>query len=338
VSSKVLIADSNGEAGGLLASWLTAAGHECVTTDTSEALSDVRRLMPEVTIVAAHGADDGGMWVARALRTQHEDTAVIVVASPPDFDLAVTANRLGVVDCLPGPPTKDALLDAVTRAGLWRDAVKAAQANVDRYPDDIAEQRVRLHATLARVEPEAAQSVLLAALEARTPDTHDHSRRVADMSVTLARSLRLPEAQLEHVHRAALLHDVGKIAMPPRLLADARHLGEDDLALLRQHVTIGAEILRAIPVLAYAAPIVEATHERVDGRGYPAGLTGTDIPIEARIIAVADVYDALTGVRPYREPVSRDHANAELVRAAGHQLDAAVVRTWLGLAEDVRCS
>jgi putative two-component system response regulator len=103
-------------------------------------------------------------------------------------------------------------------------------------------------------------------------------------------------------------------------------------------VTIGADILRAIPGLASAAPIVLATHERMDGHGYPAALVGDAIPLAARIIAVADVYDALTGVRPYREPVSRDQANAELVRASGRHLDPVVVRAWLGLTEDVRCS
>lgn len=338
VSSKVLIADSNGEASGLLAGWLTAAGHACTTSATRDALSDARRLVPDVAIVAVHGADDGGMWVMRALRAQHEQTAIIVVASPPDFDVAVTANRLGVVDCLPGPPTRGALIEAVTRAGLWRDAVEAAQANIDRYPDEMAEQRSQLHETLSRVEPDAAQSVLLAILESRTPDTHDHSQRVAQTAVTLGRGLGLATEQIADLRRAALLHDIGKIAIPARLLADTRTLSGADIAMLRQHVTIGAEILRAIPNLAFAAPIVEATHERIDGRGYPKALTGEAIPLAARIIAVADVYDALTGVRPYREPVSRDQANAELVKASGHHLDPVVVRAWLGLSEAVRCS
>ncbi len=338
MSSNVLIADSNGEARDLLANWLTAAGHACATTCTGDALSNVRRLAPDVAIVTVRGADDGGLWVMRALRAQHEHTAVIVVATPADFDVAVTANRLGVVDCLPGPPTPGALIEAVTRAGLWRDAVRAAHANADRYPDEMAEQRSQLRETLSRVEPDAAQSVLLAILEARTPDTHDHSQRVAKTAVALARSMGLVPHQVEGLQRAALLHDIGKIAVPARLLSDSAALSESDIAMLRQHVTIGAEILRAIPVLESTAHIVEATHERVDGRGYPSSLAGDAIPIEARIISVADVYDALTGVRPYGEPVSRDQANAELVRASGHQLDPIVVRAWLGLTEDVRCS
>jgi putative two-component system response regulator len=337
VSSNVLIADADGQASGLLAGWLTAAGHICTPIATPDALTTARHLRPDVAIISVNGSDDGSMWVLRSLRAQLDEIATIVIASPPDFDVAVVANRLGVVDCLPGPPTRGAVLEAVTRAGLWRDAVAAAH-RTDRYVEEMDEQRALLHETLARVEPDAALSVLLAILESRTPDTHDHAQRVASTAVTLARCLAIPEDEVERLHRAALLHDIGKIAMPARLLSDAASLTETDIAMLRQHVTIGADILRAIPVLAFAAPIVEATHERMDGKGYPAALVGEAIPLAARIIAVADVYDALTGVRPYREPVSRDQANAELVRAAGKHLDPVVVRAWLGITEDVRCS
>ncbi len=338
MSSKVLISDSDGAAGGLLADWLTAAGYVCETAATGEALSGARQFAPEVAVVAVRGVDDGGMWVVRALRAQHEDTAVVMIANPPDFDLAVTANRLGVVDCLPGPPTRGAVIDAVTRASLWRAAVDAAQAKNDTYSDEVAEQQSMVRKTLSGVDPDVAQSVLLAILESRSPDTHDHSQRVAATAVALGRRLAMSEAQIETLHRAAGLHDIGKIAIPARLLADTRTLSEADVDLLRQHVTIGAEMLRAIPVLAGVASIVEATHERVDGRGYPVSLAGDAIPLEARIIAVADAYDALTGVRPYREPASRDQANAELVRSSGHQFDPIVVRAWLGITEDVRCS
>jgi putative nucleotidyltransferase with HDIG domain len=337
VSSHVLIADADGHASGLLAGWLTAAGHICTPIPTGDALTTARQLRPDVAIISVRGTDDGSMWVLRSLRAQLEQVATIVVASPPDFDVAVIANRLGVVDCLPGPPTRGAVLEAVTRAGLWREAVAAAN-RPDRYAEEMDEQRAMLHQTLLRVEPDAALSVLLAILESRTPDTHDHSQRVASTAVTLGRRLGLPEDEVEGLQRAALLHDIGKIAMPSRLLSDATSLSETDIAILRQHVTIGADILRAIPVLASAAPIVAATHERMDGHGYPAALVGDAIPLAARIIAVADVYDALTGVRPYREPVSRDQANAELVRASGRHLDPVVVRAWLGLTEDVRCS
>ncbi len=337
VSSQVLISVNHGW-GDELTTWLTSAGHSCTTSPTGETLSDVRRLNPDVAVVSVCGPNDGGMWVVRALRVQHAQTAVIVVADPPNFDVAVTANRLGVVDCLPGRPTREALIEAVTRADLWRAAVAAARSGMNGYSDEIAAQRSQLHDTLAKVDPDAAQSVLLAILEARSPDTHDHSHRVAKSAVTLGRSLGLGPDRLTMLYRAALLHDIGKIAMPARLLADTSALSEADVLLMRQHVSIGAEILRGIPTLAALAVTVEATHERMDGQGYPGGLAGDAIPFDARIVSVADVFDAVTEVRPYREPVSRDQANAELVKASGGQLDPVVVRAWLGLTEDVRCS
>ena len=338
VSSRVLIADSHGESGGQLAAWLGASGHHCTPAATADALTAVRRLAPDVAVVAVRGSDDGGMWVVRALRAQHPETAVVVIASPPDFDVAVTANRLGVVDCLPGPPTRGAVTDAVNRAELWRTATAAARSNLEMYADELEQQRSRMHDAVAQVEPDAAQAVLLALLESRSPDTHDHSQRVAGHAASLARRCGLSAAAVQRVERAALLHDIGKIAMPTELLGDTRRLSAEEVEMLRQHVTLGAELLMALPSLSSLAPIVAATHERVDGGGYPNGLAGEAIPIEARIIAVADTFDAMTGVREYREPVSRDQANAELVRASGSHLDSAIVRAWLGVTEEVRCS
>jgi putative nucleotidyltransferase with HDIG domain len=195
-----------------------------------------------------------------------------------------------------------------------------------------------LRATIARVEPDIAQSVLLALLESRSPDTYDHVNRVARSAAALARSMRLAPVEIRDVRTAALLHDIGKIAVPPRLLSQKGPLTDDEIACLRKHVTIGAELMKEISTLAPVASIVAATHERFDGSGYPVGLIGTDIPLGARIIAVADVYDALTALRPYSDPVSHDEAMAELVRSSGAHLDPDVVRFWMEMVETLRCS
>lgn len=339
MSARVLIVDNNADSRGQLEGWLGSAGYRCVSAATADALPEARRDAPHVAFIGVQGLDDGGMWVVRTLRSQFDTTAVVLVANPPDFDLAVTANRLGVVDCLPGPPTRGAVIDAARRAALWQAAVTAARHTPEEpYEREVADQRSRLQETVRTVDADAAQSVLLAILEARTPDTHDHSQRVAVSAVQLAQRLGLDRADVRAVERAALLHDIGKIAIPPRLLSRAVSLTEDDIRTLQQHVTIGAEVLMAVPTLAGSAPVVVATHERFDGTGYPAGLVGEEIPLAARIIAVADTFDALTEVRSYRDPVSRDQANAELVRVAGTHLDPLVVRAWLGVSEAVRCS
>jgi len=174
-------------------------------------------------------------------------------------------------------------------------------------------------------------------MESRSPDSYDHANRVARSSAALARSMRLAPIEIRDVRSAALLHEIGKIALPPRLLGHSGPFTNEEISCLRRHVTIGAEVLAAIPTLVAVAPLVAATHERYDGSGYPASLVGPDIPLGARIIAVADVYDFLTAQRSYHDPVSHDEANAELVRVAGSHLDPDVVRFWMEMIETLRC-
>jgi len=194
---------------------------------------------------------------------------------------------------------------------------------------DVAIGLDRTRTMLKRVGPQLAQSGLLTALETQSPATYDHARRVAESATALARAMCLSGREVREVRCAALFHDIGKIAIPSQVLDGSGPLSEDERSVLRVHVTIGAELLSDIPTLAAAAPVVMATHERYDGGGYPWGLAGSAIPLGARIIAVADAYDAMTGRRPYGTPLSPTEANRELVRCAGAAFDPEVVQAWL---------
>lgn len=191
--------------------------------------------------------------------------------------------------------------------------------------------REQLNVEVGRFGDGLAQSGLLAILEVRLPETYAHTRRVARFSEALARAMRLSGQEVRGVRRAALLHDIGKIAIPTHLLRRRGPLDEDEVAVLQMHVSIGAGLLAALPSVADVAPVVAATHERYDGTGYPNGLSGSDIPLGARIIAVADCYDAMVARRPYCEPVSRQDARNELARCAGSHFDPAIVAEWLGM-------
>jgi putative two-component system response regulator len=323
-----------------MAGWLEGAGFACSSTVTGEALAEARRQRPDVAVVGVAVPDDGGMWVVRSLRAQAEEdpVGVVVMSSTPDFDVASTANRLGAVDCLPWPSSERSIVDAVKRAAQWRSALAAAFQHESRLHQEVEQGRARLRAAIGRVDPDVVQSVLIALLESRSPETYDHANRVARSAAALARSMRLAPVEIRDVRSAALLHDVGKLAMPPRLLSHAGPLTDEEIACVRRHVTVGAEVMAEIPPLAPIAAIVAATHERYDGTGYPAGLSGADIPLGARIIAVADLHDALTARRSYADPVSHDEANAELVRSSGSHLDPDVVRFWMEMVELLRCS
>jgi putative nucleotidyltransferase with HDIG domain len=167
---------------------------------------------------------------------------------------------------------------------------------------------------------------LAAALDARDPYTAGHSERVSQTSVVIARQLRLPEGAVSVIRLGALLHDIGKIGLPDDVLQKPEPLSADEYDQIKRHPALGARILRQVSFLEPHLPIVELHHERPDGHGYPFGLRGDDIPMAARIVHVADAYDAMTSARAYRPARPPAAAMAELHLYAGTQFDPDCVR------------
>ena len=184
----------------------------------------------------------------------------------------------------------------------------------------------------------SALEALLAMMSACAPDMYAHSRRVAQIATLTARMMDLPVPIVEQVEHAALLHDIGKLAFTEQGAPAFGSDGELQAVLVRQHVRIGFDVLSAVPQLRAAASIVIAVHERWDGFGYPAGLRGSEIPVAARLVAVADAYDVLTSPHSFRGGMSRDEANAEIVRGAGTYFDPDIVRAWLRASDRLECS
>lgn len=313
-----------------MAGWLEGAGFACARTDTGEALAEARRHQPDVAVVGVTVPDDGGMWIVRSLRSQAANPpGVVVMSATPNLDVATTATRLGAADCLPWPSSERSIVDAVKRAAQWRTALATAFQRDSLLQQEADQARDQLKATIARVEPDIAQSVLLALLESRSPEAYDHANRVARSSAALARSMKLAPGEIRDVRSAALLHDVGKMAIPRRLLGHSGPLSNEEISCLRRHVSIAADVLTGVTTLATLAPLVAATHERFDGTGYPAGLAGPDIPLGARIIAVVDAFDAMTTDRPYRRAMPARRAREELLAQRGGQFDPQVVDVFL---------
>ncbi len=180
---------------------------------------------------------------------------------------------------------------------------------------------------------EAVGAVVTAA-DARDHETTGHSFRVALYAMAMARSLGLPPDQLKAIEWGGLLHDVGKMAVPDGVLRKPGPLTANEWHIMKQHPTWGFDMLAEVSFLQPAAvEIVYSHHERWDGQGYPRGIAGEQIPLAARIFAVADTYDAITSDRPYRRARGHAAAIAELRRAAGEQLDPAMVDAFLGLSE-----
>jgi HD-GYP domain-containing protein (c-di-GMP phosphodiesterase class II) len=166
---------------------------------------------------------------------------------------------------------------------------------------------------------------LTMALEAKDPYTEGHSVRVAAYSEAIGKQLGLSSSALDMIHRSCLLHDIGKIAVDETILAKRGHLSALEREKMDMHVLIGESILRPISLLHPLLPGVRHHHEKFDGSGHPDGLRGEEIPIEARIMAVADAFDAMTSSRPYRKAIPEEEALSELRAAAGTQFDPRVV-------------
>jgi putative nucleotidyltransferase with HDIG domain len=165
---------------------------------------------------------------------------------------------------------------------------------------------------------------LSAQLEAGVPGSEAHQRRVCRYAVATARELRLPDREVERVRRAAAIHDIGKLEMPAGLVNKPGALSPEEFAIVKRHAAAGARIAQRLGQ-GDLAPIVRHHHERFDGDGYPDGLVGDEIPFGARIVAVADTFDAVTSTRPYRDAMAEREALSLLWSEAGRQLDPNVV-------------
>jgi putative nucleotidyltransferase with HDIG domain len=174
-------------------------------------------------------------------------------------------------------------------------------------------------------------SSLSRAIERRDPYTRGHSVRVTQVAEAIARRLGWDEARLALLKVGGPLHDVGKLGISNEVLAKPGRLDEGELDQIRQHPRLGARILLRVAALRTALPYVLYHHERWDGHGYPTGRAGEQIPLEARVLAVADAFDAMTSDRPYRRALDHDAAVAEVARCAGTQFDPEIVRIFLEL-------
>jgi diguanylate cyclase (GGDEF)-like protein len=178
------------------------------------------------------------------------------------------------------------------------------------------------------------RDLMLAVVQEQHPDLHGHSADVSRLCREVGKRVGLQGAELELLVLAAELHDVGKVAIPDSIISKAGPLTDREWQLMRTHTEIGERMLLAAPPLAPVAGIVRGSHERWDGSGYPDGLAGTAIPLESRVIAACDAFDAMVSDRPYRKAISRSEAEAELARNAGTQFDPAVVEALAAVLVD----
>jgi putative nucleotidyltransferase with HDIG domain len=200
-----------------------------------------------------------------------------------------------------------------------------------RTSDQMGAQARALEAALSESESayDSTLRALSLALDVRDRETEGHAQRVARYMDLMARELRSPKVDVRTLRRGALLHDLGKIGIPDEILRKTGELDGSEWRVMKRHPAYGARILAGIPYLSGPAEIVRHHHERFDGSGYPDGLAGEDIPLGARIFALADALDAMTSDRPYRRAMSLEDAISEIERCSGKQFDPVIVSAFL---------
>ncbi|MGB9594478.1 MAG: HD-GYP domain-containing protein, partial [Anaerolineae bacterium] len=231
--------------------------------------------------------------------------------------------------------------------GVWGVVTFLAPLLIMRYAQkQYVDQTVQNVAALRKVNEELARAneeiqmindellmTLASAIDARDPYVYGHSARVAEYAVALARELNLPPERVELVRRAALLHDVGKIGLPEHVLNKRGNLTDAEFEVMKQHALAADGILGVCHQLQNLVPIVTAHHERWDGKGYPSGLAGDSVPLEARILALADAVEAMASDRTYHRAKSAEEIVAEVERNAGTQFDPAVAAAFVRVVQ-----
>ncbi|NNG47980.1 MAG: HD domain-containing protein [Deltaproteobacteria bacterium] len=187
-----------------------------------------------------------------------------------------------------------------------------------------------------------AMTALARTVDTKSPWTAGHSERVTELALKIGREMGLTAKELDLLHRGGLLHDVGKIGVPGKILDKPDKLTSEEFAMIREHPEKGSRILEPIPAFRDVIPIVSQHHEKFDGKGYPGGLSGEQISLGARILAVADVYDALAADRPYRPAFPPDMVHAIIDKSTGTHFDPVVVQAFQKIispveAENISC-
>jgi putative nucleotidyltransferase with HDIG domain len=294
----------------------------------AEALDRLRAERADVLLSDVRMPGMSGVDLVPAALDVDPDLAVVMLSAANDATTASLCIQRGAMDYI----TKPFDLAEVTRAVRQALRRRETQAAGRRLQEQIQTQIGALSAEVQRERERlerisvATLEALVNALEAKDPYMRGHSARVADLAATIAAELGLPDDDVDRIRTAGRLHDIGKIATREELLLRHGSLSPEEFAHVKQHVITAAQILAPLTHLADVIADVRGHHERWDGSGYPDGLRGTDIPIGARVIAAAEVFDALTTSRPYQERLAPPVALERLAELSGSALDPDVCR------------
>jgi putative nucleotidyltransferase with HDIG domain len=260
---------------------------------------------------------------------EKEDLATVVMSGQGDLETAVYAMKLGASDFITKPVNFRILIhtiEAALKNKMMEQALKDYQQNLE---DKIYEQTKIINEFYLR-----SVHSLVKALEAKDEYTKGHSERVTHYSLEIGKMIP-DDIDLEKMRVAGILHDLGKIGVPETVLNKPGKLSDKEFEMVRKHPELGVEILEPIEFLRDVFPIILHHHEKYDGTGYPCGLKGKVIPIESRVLAIADTFDAMTSTRAYRKALTIEEAKVEIKRCSGTQFDPEFASIFLNIHQEL---
>jgi len=328
---KILIVDDEDAIRSLFVEALNELGYDCdVAKNGLECLEKFYRVRDyDVVLLDVQMPELNGIETLKKLKSYSPDLSVIMVSASREIENVRVALREGAYDYV-FKPFNVIDVDAVIRRALQRanliKANKDYQKNLERKVADQTRELVKLYS--------GTLEAMILALDLRERETGHHSYRVTEYALNLGRHLRLDESQLSVIAKGALLHDIGKIGVPDNILLKPDSLTDEEWELMKQHAHLGYELLNKIEFLEESSLIVYTHHERYDGKGYPQGLAGDDIPLGARIFSVVDAFDAMTSKRVYKKAMPFEEAVDRIRESSGTQFDPVVVDTFVNVPVD----
>ena len=329
---KILIVDDEEAIREVVSTLLDSQGYKCTVRQNGRlALEAFREDTFDLVLSDIVMPEMDGLKLLGELRREDPDVPVIMVTAMHDISIALEAIRAGAYDYILKPFEKDQLHLSVRRALEHRRLVIENRTYQSDLEHLVAERTQQLSIALQDLEQsyDYTLEALGGALDAKDAETEGHCQRVTAFTITIAKAMGVDKATLRHIARGAFLHDIGKMGVPDQILRKPGPLTKEEREVMRKHCEIGYAVLQRIPFLKEAAEIVLSHQECFDGSGYPRGLRGEQIPIGARIFAVADTLDAMISDRPYRRALPITAARDEIKRFSGKQFDPRVVEVFL---------
>ena len=321
----VLIVDDEESIRRLLRRKLSSKGYHCDEAFNAEqALDKLRNDAFSLVILDINMPGKSGIKLLPEIKSSYPDTAVVMATATTDTNIAIQCMKQGAYDYITKPLNLDGVAFSVDRALEKRRLELENKEYQQRLEEKVAEQAKKIRTTFL-----GAVTALAFALEAKDKHTSGHSVRVADISAAIAEEMGLSPDSIKKIKLAALVHDIGKIGTREVILNKPAALTDEEFDHIRKHSEIGEHILAPIAEDDEILKIVRNHHGWYDGTGYPDHTKGDQIPLGARILAVADAYEAMTSARPYRGATSDEAACIEIERGKGTQFDPDVADAFL---------